>query len=514
MGQIRKIGQIVALMALCLVVGFLLAHPINLATADLGRHIKNGELIVSELKTAHSFSSVVYKNTYSYTNADFASPNHHWASGVVFFYLQKWFGFVGLSVWYIATFLLAFLIMFYISSKTVGFLATFVSSLFILPLLIYRDEVRPEVWSYVFVSSYTLMLWKHMRTGKKWYLYLLLLLQVLWVNLHIYFFLGFIVTGAFLLHYILYKNWYGARVLAWLLVLLVLVSLVSPLGLIGLLYPFQILGHYGYRVLENQSIFFLRNLHIEAPGFIFLEINFFLLIFGFMRTLVKKKVDMPWVWWLALAGNFLGLFAVRNLALCGLLSIPALAQNFGRMALEQKRPWVKTMPVYLAIVLVIIFSEFCLIYPSELGKAHALGLADGVLGPGQFIQANGIVGPIFNNYDIGGLLIYELQPLEKVFVDNRPEGYPEEFFRDVYVPMQEDPVVWQAKLGQYHFNAIIFNWHDATPWAQTFLARIINDPAWAPVYVDNYTLIVLRRNGVNEGVIEKHELPKSLFRFK
>jgi len=55
-----------------------------------------------------------------------------------------------------------------------------------------------------------------------------------------------------------------------------------------------------------------------------------------------------------------------------------------------------------------------------------------------FFKENNLQGPIFNNYDIGGYLIFNLFPQEKVFVDNRPETYSSEFFQEDYIPMQED----------------------------------------------------------------------------
>jgi hypothetical protein len=58
---------------------------------------------------------------------------------------------------------------------------------------------------------------------------------------------------------------------------------------------------------------------------------------------------------------------------------------------------------------------------------------------------------------------------------------------------------------------IYFYRHDQTTWGQPFLIRRIDDPAWAPVFVDGYTIILAKRGGVNQGVIEKFELPRSIF---
>ncbi len=137
----------------------------------------------------------------------------------------------------------------------------------------------------------------------------------------------------------------------------------------------------------------------------------------------------------------------------------------------------------------------------------------GVNGSAEFFKKNNMEGPIFNNYDIGGYLIYHLFPKERVFVDNRPEAYPSSFFKDIYVPMQEDEAVWKKMDQRYQFNAIYFYRHDMTPWAQPFLIRRIQDPGWAPVFVDDYTLILLKRNEKNAFGIRLYELPQRLFKF-
>ena len=118
---------------------------------------------------------------------------------------------------------------------------------------------------------------------------------------------------------------------------------------------------------------------------------------------------------------------------------------------------------------------------------------------------------MFNNYDIGGYLIYHLYPDTKVFVDNRPEAYPASFLTDVYVPMQESDAKWREIDANQHFNVIFFNWHDYTPAGQTFLITRIRDPEWAPVYVDQFALIFLRRTTENQSIISRYEIPRDRF---
>ena len=140
-----------------------------------------------------------------------------------------------------------------------------------------------------------------------------------------------------------------------------------------------------------------------------------------------------------------------------------------------------------------------------------IGLMPAVNASAEFFKESGLRGPIFSNYDIGGYLIYHLGGLEKVFVDNRQEAFPPDFFQKVYIPMQEEYSVWRQAQAKYGFNVIYFYRHDITPWGQDFLIARVRDPQWAPVFVDDYTIIFARRGSIDQGVIDRFELPKSMF---
>jgi len=141
-----------------------------------------------------------------------------------------------------------------------------------------------------------------------------------------------------------------------------------------------------------------------------------------------------------------------------------------------------------------------------------LGLMPGNSLSAEFFIKNNIKGPIFNNYDIGSYLIFYLFPKERPFVDNRPEAFSSSFFKDIYIPAQEDESAWKKIDSIYNFNVIFFNRNDITPWAQPFLIRRLDDSEWAPVFVDLYTIIFLKRNSQNENLIEKYQIPKKFFR--
>src|SRR3989338_660358 len=90
--------KIFALIFVIVWCGIFLSEKINLPTADIGRHIANGE-VLAEAPFAEK-QALLNTNFFSYTMPDKEFTNHHWASGVIFYFIEKIFGFTGLSIFY------------------------------------------------------------------------------------------------------------------------------------------------------------------------------------------------------------------------------------------------------------------------------------------------------------------------------------------------------------------------------------------------------------------------------
>src|SRR5438552_1318336 len=70
-------------------------QKINFLTADIGRHIKNGEIFLHSAEFKISKSELLHTNLFSYTNPDFPFINHHWGSGVLAYIIYSVAGFKG-----------------------------------------------------------------------------------------------------------------------------------------------------------------------------------------------------------------------------------------------------------------------------------------------------------------------------------------------------------------------------------------------------------------------------------
>lgn len=508
--------QKILLLVLAGILTVLLMVKIDLFTADLGRHIKNGEIILTG--SAEARHAVLTTNYYSYTEGSAPFINHHWLSGVFFFLVFKIADFPGLSIFYIACVAGAFLLIVDLARKKVGPLALLSISLVALPIIASRAEVRPEAFTYLFVALFIWIVWRFSEgtLNRRW-LWLLSLLQFLWVNLHIGFILGLFILGVFFITLLLQRDFLKAKYLGFAAGASGLATLLNPSFLSGALYPFRIFGFYSYRVFENQSISFLSTLGVGNP-FTFSAYKILLalvLISYILAAFVHwRKIALP-IFIVNVAFGVMGWIAIRDFPLFGLvgvmalvLNIPILRESGGSMDRLLRRD---DFSVLVFIVLTLTGAVLSIGLIAGRSSNFGIGIPKETMNAAYFFKEHNLQGPIFNNYDIGGYLIYTLFPAEKVFFDNRPEAYTVQFVDEKYKAAMEDPKAFKALDEQYAFNVIFFYYRDYTPWGQAFITKKVFDPEWAPVYVDADALILLKRNKRNDAIIRAYEVPQEIF---
>ncbi len=354
-------------------------------------------------------------------------------------------------------------------------------SLLALPVIAERAEIRPEIFSYLLAGIFFLILWKERRQElSPKFLWLLPLLEIFWVNLHSYFILGPVLLGLF-----------GRKKLIPVFLATLLATLINPFGLKGALVPFTIFRNYGYPLVENQNVWFLENYGIANPNFLLLKIIAAILILTLAFMLYRNRSNFHLIYFVLGAGGLLAAFlALRNFALFGFFAMPVLSYQAGKIFENTK---ISKLAVFFAA---LFLGGFILTTHRTrlLGREFGIGLEPGNQKAAEFFRRENIKGPIFNNYDIGGYLIWSLFPEERVFTDNRPEAYSPEFFEETYIPAQENEEKWRELDATYEFKAIFFSHRDLTPWGQHFIARRVADPQWETVYTDAWTIILTRRN--------------------
>lgn len=495
-------------MGLSLFAGLFFLQKTNLMASDLGRHLKNGEIIVATKQP-------ITTNLYSYTYPNYPFIAHHWGFGVLAFGIYKLAGFNGLTLFNTVLFFLTISLVLVYSVKRVGLAYTCLGFFLTLPLLTHRTEIRPETISALFVVLTLYILTSNIRSLFK--VISIFFLQVFWVNIHVFFVFGLLLSITCLLTQLINRNYLLTRSTLVILMVQALASFINPYGLQGILYPLQIFSDYGYRIVENQTPFLLLKV-VPNPIYYYLLVVGVVVIISTilsLKSVVKNNLFIALVSLAFLLGSikmvrlmpYFGIFALFSLSYCfyilnlkygeflkGFLNKPAILISLGGMG---------------SVVAFVLISSNLYNPFTNFG----VGLMPNINKSANFFKENNLQGPVFNNYDAGGYLIFYLYPNQKVFVDNRPEAYPSNFFKTEYVPMQENQDIWAKLNTKYNFDSIYFYRRDYTPWAQPFLITRLKDPTWAPVYVDDYALILIKRNPTNESIIKNYELPKELFRY-
>ncbi len=465
---------------------------------DLGRHIKLGGIILQ-------IHQIPKTNLFSYTNPDFPFINTHWLFEAVSFLFAQANALQLLLILKFIIFLLSVCITLKLIPKDKTVLLLPIGFIF-LHVLRERLELRPEIFSFLFTTLTYYILEKYLKKPTK-LIYLLPLIQLIWIDTHIYFFVG---LGLQVIFIITHRK---LRTLWLIFGLSLIFSLLNPNGLEGLLYPLNVNQNYGYTIVENQTLFFLENLKFADPNFLFVKLSWVIIILSLTSSFIKRRFEVKNIL-LCVFGMGLSILNVRSFPYLVFLSLPAVLINFGTV----KKNGVTFLLLLVTCALLLLESFFYLNgdYYKYADTQKQVGLSFGEPGKNSldFVLANKLPQPIFNNFDIGSYIIYKGFPSYKVFVDGRPEAYPKEFFTNTYIPIQYDFNKFKDLDKQINFKTIIFSHTDQTPWGVNFLQNIVKDPDWKCVYIDQFMIVLVKKETLgNLPSLDLNKLDPSSYSF-
>ncbi len=501
--------------------GLFLIHNINLYTEDLGRFLKSGEIFWQQ-------KDIMTQNVFSYTepnSSTILAPQWLFSAIVSFLFKNVGLGFNGLIIFKTVLLLFAFSVLFFTATKKANFWLVAFLSLPTVLILSGRSDIRPEIFSYLFIIVFFYLLTDLEQHPEHSRIFWLIPLQLIWVNSHFFFFIGLAMVGGFLFEKIIInrKNLWGSpliKKLVLLLLALIAISFINPNGIKGAFYPFfHLFDKYAFPLTEDLPLvtFLKTNPPSDISAEIFLPMAL-LLFLGFALFFWKRfrgSAQGSIFYFLASAGSAAAaLFAMRCLGLFGLIFLPAAAFTFNGL-FEKSKIWLERKPPKIAslskkvLILFLIAALFFFAFLAGFGKISdkklSLGLMPRSVDAATFLRQQNIKGPIFNDHDSGDYLIYYLYPEEKVFFDHRgpKDAYSDSFIRNTYLAMLQQEETWQEVTKKYNFNVIFFYADQAY-----FLMRRLADPSWALVYADAYAKILLKNTAENQEVINKFRISK------
>jgi tetratricopeptide (TPR) repeat protein len=355
---------------------------------------------------------------------------------------------------------------------------------------------------------------------------ILLVLQVLWTNMHPSF-----LFGPALILFFAIENWQETRQrsrasmvtplttkLFGLSAVALAVTLINP-NLINL--HRHILTNWilltGTETLEWISLF-----SNSFPQSFISSLTIFALILGAggLITLQKRLPSLTTT--LALIGAFLTVRSIGSLHLFAFLAFPFMILSFNAVSEYLSRTLTTVMKTsdatlhrILSIItgILLVASITSLITNrsyTNIGSASRFGLG---VEEGAFpVAAAGILSrddfpkTILNIAHDGGYIAMQT-PGRKIFCDTRASFYGAEFYKTLNRALLGQPGAWKTVLSEYNPHAVVLNacWPDAGALAN----RLIASKVWKLVYFDGSTVILVRdlpeyATLINDPAIQKY----------
>jgi len=488
-----------------LILGWLawhLALPVDFISSDLGRYIKNGELILQ------GQGDVLYKNYYSYTYPQYPFLNYHWFFGVLCFVFWHYFGFSALSFVYLILELFTFYLFFRCSLRYVSFPNACAFALLSFPFLSFRSEIRPEGVSYLCCALFWWLIdaYQQRRIKSPHLIIALCAIEIIWANTHIFFMMGPALMALLGWQAYINSEKEQAQYFKKLCFLLLGMCLINPFGLQILSVMFSTWSKATlFPIIESQSVFYVLKTTIIAwkPVLLYflgmlsiLSLSLFFLI----RREGLRKHSLIGILFLIL--SLAALKEMRMIGLWGYFWIPISTYVYSGWMRTKTERSKKNMEIFLVTIGIIVSATVNFNWKQK----PALGLVPGSNDAAEFFQREKITGRIFNNYGIGGYLIFHLSPQHQFFIDNRGvAAFPEDFVTKTYGQMQGDDHIWHQLEQEYRFN-VIFCYPERSYWGVKFLDNRLKDPDWALVFLGEKARIFLRRNAQNADIIRRNEI--------
>jgi hypothetical protein len=470
----RNLGLMLLVMILPIL--FLYAPP---SDPDFGWHYIYGQKMFDS-------AQIIRTNIFSYTMPDYQWANSYWLSEILLYWTHANLGHALAGIF---TALVMGVLLVVITKNWLPMTVEKISLiiLFLVSLSVTTSAVRP-----FFFSTLLLMLLIYVLMHEEKSIIFLPFIFLIWTNIHADFVLGLFVFSL----YAFEKGvgfWKSGKVggslkLATLVLLCYLATLINPFGI-----------HLWTTLLGELTMFTRTVVVLEwapfsafAPG-TFALIAIYIIVFGAALLSVRSKMK-PWHFTATLVFAILSIRAAYMTRIFSILLFPLMPEAY------------TILKSYLSkrteLVSLLIHSFFFLALMAGLGRFNNLFMssydtrlwAEGSAYPYDavnYIKSAKLQGNMFNSYDWGGYLIWQL-PSYKTFIDGRMTSWRQNgvnIFNDyVSIERADNPeLLWK------YFNT--FNVQFVLDKPDAPLVKYLTTEAqdkWQKVYSDKVSVVLTR----------------------
>ena len=369
-----------------------------------------------------------------------------------------------------------------------------------------RSQIRPETLVAVLLAVQLWVLETRRQGGRDRSAWCLPIAWA-WANTHISWYLGFAVTGTYLLDDLLPGRGGGAaaRIRARRLAIVALgalaISFVNPWGWRALWQPFDYFLHWRHEPIF-QIIRELRPVNwrdYERSPLPLLVAAWPALIAWQARRRLFDRVEA-----ILCAGlSTLALSTQRFIGVYAIVAMPFMMRAIARWVDARRWPGWSAAPAARAAVVGALCAG--LVVDESLRDDPPVGIginyATYPVRACDLIAATGIRGRGFNNFDYGGYQAWRFWPDRDrlPFIDVHQAGTVLD--RQLYVSAFRSAVGWQALDGRHRFDYVLLTRDAGTAF---HLPDILDaDSSWALVFIDDAATLYLRREGPLAAIAER-----------
>lgn len=458
---------------------------------DLWWNLKTGEYILENLE-------VPRQDIFSYTMKGRPWIDHEWFSQVLYYLTFSRFGWLGLNVLKAFIISLCFFVLLCFSVSKYNKIS-YVLLLILGSILAfgYRSFLRPEIFSYLFLCAFLYIL----ESERK--IYMLPLLQIVWVNVHGYFILGPIL----ILFYSIGERERFKRYIA-VFVFACLACFINPYFYRGAFYPLRIL----IDTFTEQRLFMQEVHELMMPiRFGFARYSFFwifviLTSFTFIINLRGAKLRHILLFGISFLASYV---SIRNMPIFIFVGLHLSNINLNEAPvtkdISDNKYYIPVILISCALMYLFVSNKYYA-FTNQLGmRKTESGFSELFMPSGacDFLENNNVKGPIFNTLDFGPYIGYRFYPERRIFIDTRTDLYKDDFY-SLYRKAQNYPGEWENIHKKYGFETVLLR--HLFSGTEKLMFYLHSHKDWVLVYYDENSCVFLKDTPENSAVIERSRI--------
>lgn len=453
-------------------------------------HIQAGDVIIEQ-------GALITQDTFSHTAFGQPWTSHEWLAEIIMAGLHEIAGLEGVACFFLFLVSLSFWVLFKTTEKTARPGITLFCLAIALALSASHMSARPHLFTWLFTMLTLAILFQ----GGK-HLYWLPLMIIPWANLHggfvlclvlqVIFIVGQVLDDSFVAHQPFRESLQKQKMALVVFFLCLVTCCINPFGYELLLFPLQVTKGVFSKIISEWN-----PPDFQARWYFRYYLIGLVLLVSCARSRVNWTERLLLLFFLNAA-----LTHVRHFSLMVMVFTPFIAREIDFLSdrwLKQKHLSIRDNELQTSstsgplVALVLL----CVLLTAGAINIKALNfMTPKKLFNTEFSEIEGLVdylntslpdGNLFNDYVLGGYLIYALKPAPKVFIDGRADMYGEDILSD-YMSIKGSMTQRGQLLDQYEIDWIVFE-------KKSDLVSSLEDSGrWVREYSNKHYAVLKRSN--------------------